>query len=539
MVYFGSGRGRAKFPVVAVSTVLVAIASIALGLSVLNSEPVNQPSLANASPNVPVEAPLTAAPLGQPVRGVTRVDFEASLPEKRSWPRVKPRRRSENGTVEFAIPVGLKFRAPAESVGIADMTDYTGGKTSLFDAYLDERRAEARDRQYEKAVLPRGVSFEDMLVALGARQADVAAMVEAMGETLDVDTLSAGTAIEYAFETMFLPAPLPQGAVSEEDSISFVTQQRVLARVRLRPEAREVLTAWRQSDGTYAARLETLEVEKRYAAVAGRIRNSLFASANRADVPPEVMTQFANLFLYDIDFARDIYNGDRFEAVYEAYYDTDGNFIRSGDILFGAMTWRGGREQRSYYRFRDTDTGQMAPYFDEHGESSTRLLMKTPIEGAKVTSGFGKRRHPILGYSKQHKGVDFGATRGTPIMAAGDGVIERAAPTGTYGNYVKINHANGYATAYAHMSRFAKGIAAGARVRQGQIIGYVGTTGRSTGPHLHYEVMKDGKVRNPMTLAVANGRSLDPASMEAFEETRHNIDALRLHPLTVAMATSR
>lgn len=539
MVYSGSRWKESRFVAGSIFVVLVAVASIALGWAGLKSEQRVTPAVPIMATDRAGDSPTAAIPNNLHAPAMAQIDHEVLLPEKRTWPRLKPRRRSQDGRVDFAVLVGLKFRAPAESIGIADLADYTGGRTSIFDAYLAEKRAEAQDRQYEKAVLTRGVSLEDMLVALGARRADVSAMLEGMAETLDPDTLAPGTAVEYAFETMFLPAPLPEGAVSDEDSISFVTEQRVLARIRLRPEAREVLTAWRQSDGTYAARLETLEVEKRYAAVAGRIRSSLFASANRANVPPEIMTQFANLFLYDVDFARDIYSGDRFEAVYEAYYDADGNFIRSGGILFGAMTWRGGREQRSYYRFRDSDTGQMAPYFDEHGESSTRLLMKTPIEGAKVTSGFGKRRHPILGYSKQHKGVDFGATRGTPIMAAGDGVIERAAPTGTFGNYVKINHAHGYATAYAHMSRFAKGIAAGARVRQGQIIGYVGTTGRSTGPHLHYEVMKDGKVRNPMTLAVANGRSLDPASMEAFDATRRRMDGLRLHPLTVAVATSR
>ena len=199
------------------------------------------------------------------------------------------------------------------------------------------------------------------------------------------------------------------------------------------------------------------------------------------------------------------------------------------------MSWRGGRHRKGYYRF-DGAEGMEMPYFDLSGESATRLLMKTPIEGARVTSGFGMRKHPILGYTKGHKGVDFGAPRGTPIMAAGDGVIERAAPTGTYGNYIKIKHNSGFETAYAHLNGFAKGIRSGAKVRQGDIIGYVGTTGRSTGPHLHYEVLRAGEWQNPMTLNVANGRVLEGGLLAEFTGHRDFLDTLRVHPYTIASA---
>jgi len=153
--------------------------------------------------------------------------------------------------------------------------------------------------------------------------------------------------------------------------------------------------------------------------------------------------------------------------------------------------------------------------------------MKTPINGARLSSGYGMRRHPILGYSRMHRGTDFAAPTGTPILAAGDGAIVRAGPYGSYGNYIRIRHANGYETSYAHMSRFGRGMRAGARVRQGQVIGYVGTTGRSTGPHLHYEVMLRGRQMNPMTLQVATGRNLEDRALELFMIERERIDTLR------------
>jgi murein DD-endopeptidase MepM/ murein hydrolase activator NlpD len=250
------------------------------------------------------------------------------------------------------------------------------------------------------------------------------------------------------------------------------------------------------------------------------------------------MARFANLFLYDIDFARDIQAGDRFEAVYEVFFDAEGAPAGTGDILFAGMSWQGNRHAKGYYRFDDAEDMEL-PFFDAAGESASRLLMKTPIEGARITSSFGMRRHPLLGYNKQHKGVDFGARQGTPIMAAGDGIIVKAGAQGSYGNYVRIEHSGGYETAYAHLHGFGKGIKRGARVRQGDIIGYVGSTGRSTGPHLHYEVMKNGEVQNPMTIEVANGRMLDGELKDAFDERRLFVDTVRIHPLTVADATDR
>jgi murein DD-endopeptidase MepM/ murein hydrolase activator NlpD len=174
------------------------------------------------------------------------------------------------------------------------------------------------------------------------------------------------------------------------------------------------------------------------------------------------------------------------------------------------------------YRFKTNDDG-ITDYYDEKGQSVRKSLMRTPIDGARLTSGFGKRKHPVLGYTKMHRGVDFGARTGTPIMAAGNGVVEFAARNGGYGNYVRIRHNNSYKTAYAHMSKYGKGIRKGTQVKQGQIIGYVGTTGRSTGPHLHYEVHKNGTQINPLSVKLPAGRKLEGKMLTAFNATKENI----------------
>jgi murein DD-endopeptidase MepM/ murein hydrolase activator NlpD len=216
--------------------------------------------------------------------------------------------------------------------------------------------------------------------------------------------------------------------------------------------------------------------------------------------------------------------GDHFELVFERFYDDEGRTVRTGDLLFVSLETR--RGQRNFYAFAGPDDDKV-DWYDADGKSARRFLMKTPVNGARLTSGFGMRMHPILGYSKMHRGTDFAAPIGTPIMSAGEGVVARAGPFGTYGNYVRIRHSDGYETAYAHMSRFALGLRPGQRVRQGQVIGYVGTTGRSTGPHLHYEVLYRNQQINPESLRVAQGRNLSGRDLVLFEAERTRIDAIR------------
>ena len=229
-------------------------------------------------------------------------------------------------------------------------------------------------------------------------------------------------------------------------------------------------------------------------------------------------------FLSICSYQREMRVGDEFEIVFEEYVDERGNYIRSGDILFAALD--GYATDREFYRFTPSDDG-ITDYFDAEGEAARKFLMKTPINGARLSSNFGYRTHPISGYTRLHKGTDFAAPTGTPVMAAGNGTIERASRFGTYGNYVRIRHANGYQTAYAHLNGYGPGIRSGVRVQQGDIIGYVGSTGASTGPHLHYEVLENGNHINAMSLDLPTGRQLEGPLLEEFNEARAEIDRIR------------
>lgn len=258
--------------------------------------------------------------------------------------------------------------------------------------------------------------------------------------------------------------------------------------------------------------------------VAATISTSLYEAALDAGASDQQVAEFAQIFAFDIDFQREIQAGDAFEILYETFVDERGNYVSSGDILYASLNGRA--LERSFYRHTPTDDN-VTDYFTADGKSATRFLMKTPINGARLSSSFGRRRHPISGYSRLHKGTDFAARSGTPIFAAGNGVVERASRYGGYGKYARIQHANGYETAYAHMSRYGPGIRKGRRVRQGDIIGYVGSTGASTGPHLHYEVLINGRHVNAMSLRLPTGRELEGALLEDFQETRQTIDAQR------------
>jgi len=297
-----------------------------------------------------------------------------------------------------------------------------------------------------------------------------------------------------------------------------------LTGVAFRSEPGASVTANRTRAGGFAAREVLMPVTFEIARIAAPVETSLYASALQLGATDREVAALADAFAYDVDFQRDVRPGDPFEIVFERYYDDEGNTVRTGNMLFVSLET--GRGSRKFYSF--IAPGDARPdWYDENGRSARRFLMKTPINGARLSSGYGMRRHPILGYSRMHRGTDFAAPTGTPILAAGDGAIVRAGPYGSYGNYIRIRHANGYETSYAHMSRFGRGMRAGARVRQGQVIGYVGTTGRSTGPHLHYEVMLRGRQMNPMTLQVATGRNLEDRALELFMIERERIDTLR------------
>ena len=291
-------------------------------------------------------------------------------------------------------------------------------------------------------------------------------------------------------------------------------------------EAGRRLLAKRMPDGAFKAfELNSLLIPTPYI-VKGSIETSLYQDAQELGAEDQQVVDFAQVFAYDLDFQREVHPCDEFEMVFDVLTDERGNVIRRGDVLYAALN--GKAVNKSFYRFTTPDE-KVTDYFQANGESSTKFLMKTPINGARLSSRFGKRRHPISGYTRLHKGTDFAAPTGTPIYAAGNGVVERASRYGGYGHYVRIRHAKGYKTAYAHMSRYGRGVRAGRSVRQGQIIGYVGSTGASTGPHLHYEVYKNGRAVDAMRLKLPTGRKLamDPDIFAVFEIERDRIDEIR------------
>ena len=365
--------------------------------------------------------------------------------------------------------------------------------------------------------MKRGETFVDVLKRAGVNANDRNSAAAAFGQHQSLRRLRPG-------QLFTITTGVASKTLFQDVSETADYDQHLLA-LKFRPDSESRIELARAPGGAIQAEKITVPITTRLAAINGRIDGSLFLSAKRAGAPDSVVAKLANMFAYDIDFQRDIFGGDEFEAIFELLYDDEGVLIGSGDILYGRMNWRGKNKEKGYYRFAQDD-GRV-DYFDRAGQSARRLLMKTPIDGARLSSGFGTRKHPILGYRKAHKGVDFAARRGTPIYAAGDGVVERANRFGSFGNYIRIRHANGYKTAYAHLNGFRKGIRAGKRVRQGDVIGYVGTTGRSTGPHLHYEVHHKGRAVNPQRLKIATGVKLKGGDFTAFKKIRDEIDNSR------------
>lgn len=297
------------------------------------------------------------------------------------------------------------------------------------------------------------------------------------------------------------------------------------------------LTIAREGDGFKAVEAPA-RLERRIEMHSGQIRSSLFAATDAAQIPDSVAKQIVDMFSTDIDFASDLQRGDRFDVVYETFWD-NGEFIRAGRILAGEFT-NAGSTYKSIW-FDDPTASQGGGYFSFDGKSLKKAFLKSPLEFTRVSSGFSMRVHPISGKWKQHKGVDFAAAIGTPIRAAGDGVVQFSGQQNGYGNVVVLKHWSNYSTAYAHMSRFAPGIRPGSKVHQGDLIGYVGMSGWSTGPHLHYEFRVDDNPRDPLAMDIPNAQPLTSAEMQRFRavasDMTHRFALLRQgdKPVTVAM----
>jgi murein DD-endopeptidase MepM/ murein hydrolase activator NlpD len=254
----------------------------------------------------------------------------------------------------------------------------------------------------------------------------------------------------------------------------------------------------------------------------GKITQSLYKTAIDLNVQPNVIIEFARIYGFQVDFQRDIRKNDNFQIMYEVFEDDDGKIFETGNIIFADLKLSGKNNALYYFEKKGSEG-----HYDKNGKSVEKALMKTPINGARLSSAFGMRKHPIDGFNKMHRGTDFAAPMGTPIMASGSGLITRARWCGGGGNCIKIKHNSTYETIYAHMKNFAKGIKEGMRVKQGQIIGYVGSTGKSTGPHLHYEVVVNGKKINSQKLKLPSGKTLKGKKRETFEVEKIKLDVLK------------
>jgi len=273
---------------------------------------------------------------------------------------------------------------------------------------------------------------------------------------------------------------------------------------------------------TFFKREIITNLQKKVILKEGVIKYSLYRSATQENINPNIIIEFARLYGFQVDFQRDIRKNDYFQLLYEIFVDETGEIFESGNIIYANLILRGQNNELYYFPKKNFDG-----HYDENGKSIKKALMKTPINGARLSSSYGMRKHPILGYNKMHRGTDFAAPEGTPIMASGDGVIMKAGWCGGGGNCIKIKHNKTYQTIYAHMKNFSKLAIPGKRIKQGQIIGYVGSTGMSTGPHLHYEVIENGKKINSQLLKLPSGKSLVGGNRKQFEIVRIKTDVLK------------
>ena len=273
----------------------------------------------------------------------------------------------------------------------------------------------------------------------------------------------------------------------------------------------------------FEAKEITKNLNKKIIFKEGKISQSLYRSAIKSNILPNIIVEFARIYGFQVDFQRDIRKNDSYQIIYEIFQDEDGKIFETGKIIFANLILSG--QENSLYLFVDKKKNE--EHYDQNGKSVRKALMKTPINGARLSSSFGMRKHPILGFNKMHKGTDFAAKKGTPIMASGDGKIIRARWWGGGGYCVKIKHNSTYSTIYAHLSKFASGIKEGVRVKQGKIIGYVGSTGMSTGPHLHYEVIENKKKINSQKLKLPSGKTLSGENRKLFEVAKIKIDVLK------------
>lgn len=347
----------------------------------------------------------------------------------------------------------------------------------------------------------KGDTLVSLLKRAGGKDDDIQQLALALRKVYDPRKLKAGQKLAILRE------PIETGHMYNIRALSFRTSntQRVIV--------------YRDPNGKYVASEKDIPLSREIAHASGMITNSLVESTAAAGIPNNLVMELVKAYSYDVDFQREIREGDRFDILYEQYQDPNGKTVEQGKVIYASLALQD--KTLTVYRF--TRKNGESEYYDDKGHSVKKGLLRTPIPGARISSGYGKRKHPILGYNKMHKGVDFAAGTGTPVYAAGDGVISYVGRKGGYGNYIRIQHNNTYSTAYAHLNRFAKQSRKWAKVKQGDIIGYVGTTGRSTGPHLHYELLAHGRQIDPAKATMPVSHRLAGNELKRFREWKEEL----------------
>ena len=349
----------------------------------------------------------------------------------------------------------------------------------------------------------RGDTFVKLLLRAGANRLDAHRATRALDKSYRPQALKEGQLIRVNFQTK-----------------SWDVKSSYFIGFEFNPDINQILKVRRTGTNLFTLQKIKVLLKTVDARISGTIDTSLYLAAVKAGMAPSSLVNLTRLFSWDVDFQRDIRKNDKFDILIERLHQKNGQFKSWGQILYAELILSG--KPIRLYRVKTKRYG--VEYFDDQGRSAKKALMKTPIDGARLSSGYGRRRHPILGYTKVHRGVDFAAPRGTPIYAAGNGVIRYVGRKGAYGKYIKIRHNSTYSTAYAHLQNFSRNIRKGRRVTQGQVIGYVGSTGRSTGPHLHYEIIVNGRQINPLRLRLPSGRNLRGNALKSFINIRDNVN---------------
>jgi murein DD-endopeptidase MepM/ murein hydrolase activator NlpD len=404
---------------------------------------------------------------------------------------------------------------PEDGLGLAPAPHTTVIHKSADDAVdeaddFDELLAGAETKTLK---VGSGDTLMSLFTKVGTEPTEASEMIAAFGAIFTAKDLKSGQELRFSM----VPAPSDTGQM-EPVKVSIFDKDNHLA------------TVARNRQGEYVASTEAIgnDAKAPQGATRATLYTAFYHAALEQHIPADTILKLLRVHSYDVDFKQKVKAGDTFEMFFDG-----GNDEEVGELLYTSMTIDG--QDRKFYRFRTPD--DVVDYYDEQGNSAKKFLMRNPVKGGRYTSGFGDRRHPLLKYQRMHTGVDWAAPSGTPILAAGDGTVEKVGREGGYGNYIRLRHANGFATAYGHMSRFAAGVEPGVSVKQGQIIGYVGSTGMSTGPHCHFEVLVNAKFVNPMTIQVPRGLQLTGRQLAEFQRERGRIETLmHMDPVTSRVA---